>query len=379
MDEKTKTSLGFATRAIHAGFQPDKTTGAMMPPIYMTTTFAQKSPGEPIGDYEYTRAHNPNFTFLEETLASLESANYAVAFSSGIGGLTAFAATLEPGDLVIALNDLYGGTYRLFTREFSRYGIHFLTIDVAELETHLKKNPKWLLFETPTNPLLKLYDIQKCVDLAHKYNTKVIVDNTFATPYFQNPILLGADVVWHSATKYLGGHSDAVGGAMITNDPEIHKSLLFHRMSLGVNPSPFDTWLTLRGIKTLALRMEQHQKNALALVRFLESHPKVKNVYYPKGPIANKQMSGCSGMVSVEFNLSLEEIKRLISSFKVFTLAESLGGVESLVNHPALMTHASIPLEEREKIGVTDSLVRFSCGIEESRDLIEDVRKALEG
>lgn len=370
-----------ATRAIHEGGEPDAETGAVMPPIYMTSTFVRNGHG-----YEYTRAGNPNFTRLEKLLASLENAAHATVFSAGLGALTAMISMLEPGDKVIALDGVYGGTYRLFTRVFKKYGIEFKTFrpsSIADLESELAEKPKWLFFETPTNPLLEVFDIEAYANLAHAYNVKVVVDNTFATPYFQNPFDYGADIVWHSTTKYLGGHSDTIGGVVMTNDPEYKEQLDFARMSIGLNPSPFDVWLTTRGVKTLAVRMEQHQKNALALASFLEKHPKVKHVYYPgleshpQHAIAAKQMRGFSGMVSVDFDLDFEPLKRMISSFSLITLAESLGGVESLVCHPATMTHASIPPEERKRIGISDGLVRFSVGIEDSEDLIEDVKRQL--
>lgn len=378
--------MKFATRAIHAGGEPDKETGAIMPPIYMTSTYIQEAPGENKG-YDYTRAGNPNFTILEKSLAALEEAKYATVFSSGLGALTAMISTLSQGDSVVGVNGLYGGTYRLFNSVFSRFGIDFYTIPVPTpeaLEKALSKNPKWLFFETPTNPLLEIFDIAALAKAAKKHGVMTIVDNTFATPYFQNPLKYGVDIVWHSTTKYAGGHSDIIGGVAMTNNEEIKKGLDFGRKALGLNPSPFDVWLITRSIKTLALRMEQHQKNAFAVARYLEAHPKVKKVYYPGltnhpgHEIANKQMSGFGGMVSVEFNLSLEKTKKLISSFKLFALAESLGGVESLISHPATMTHASIPVVERRRSGITDGLVRISVGIEDSEDLIEDLTKALE-
>lgn len=379
--------MKFATKAIHVGYQPEKVHGAVMPPIYMTSTFEQEAPGETRG-YDYTRGGNPNFTILEELLASLEDAKYATVFSSGIGALTALVSTLKPGDKVIGIDGVYGGTYRLFHRIFKPFGISFTSVvptSHEELETILKtEKPKWLFFETPTNPLLEVFDIELLAKTAKKYGILTIVDNTFASPYCQNPLNLGVDIVWHSTTKYIGGHSDVIGGAVVTNDPDLKKELNFRRLSLGVNPSPFDTWLIIRGVKTLAVRMEQHQRNALAVATFLENHPKVKKVYYPGLPshphhaIAKKQMRGFSGMVSAEFKLSLEQTKKLISSLKLFALAESLGGVESLVNHPTLMTHASIPAEERLRMGITEGLIRFSIGIEDSADLIADLDKALQ-
>lgn len=379
--------MKIATKAIHIGSEPDPLTGAVMPPIYMTSTFQIKAPGE-TSEYHYTRAHNPNFARLETLLASLEEGKHATVFSSGLGALTAMISSLHPGDTVLALNGVYGGTYRLFMRVFQQYGIHFSLFtpkSTQELEARLLKKPKWLLFETPTNPLLEIIDIEACCKKAKEHGVITIVDNTFASPYNQNPLLLGADIVWHSTTKYISGHSDIIGGAIITNHDNIKEEMDFKRFSMGLNPSPFDVWLTQRGVKTLAVRMKQHEKNAMIIASFLETHPKVKKVYYPGlsshpgHDIATKQMLGFSGMVSAEFDISLEETKKLISSFNLFTLAESLGGVESLVCHPSLMTHATIPQEERLRMGIMDSLVRFSIGIEDPEDLVEDITQALSG
>lgn len=377
--------MKFATKAIHIGSEPDPSTGAIMPPIYMSSTYVQEAPGENKG-YEYTRAHNPNFTILEKLLASLEEAKYATVFSSGLGALTALTSSLSNGDKIFGVNGLYGGTYRLFTQVFNRFGIEFQNIkpqSLDELHQLLKAKPKWLFFETPTNPLLEIFDIEAYAKAAKEHGVLSIVDNTFASPYFQNPLTLGVDVVWHSSTKYIGGHSDVIGGVAMTNHEKIKQELDFARKAIGVNPSPFDCWLLTRGAKTLALRMEQHQRNAFAMAKFLEHHPKVKKVYYPgleshaNHAIAKKQMRGFGGMVSVEFNLSLEKTRDLISSFKLFSLAESLGGVESLVCHPATMTHASVPPEIRHRTGLSDGLVRFSIGTEDSEDLIEDMLTAL--
>lgn len=378
--------MKFATKAIHQGYDPDAITGAIMPPIYMTSTYLQEAPGVTKG-FDYTRADNPNFRMLEGSLAALEEATYATVFSSGLGALTALMATGKQGDRIAVLDGLYGGTYRLLHAVFSRFGIEVDMIKVHEihlLEKAFEKKPKWFLFETPTNPLLDIFDIKACVKVAQQYDVMTIVDNTFASPYFQNPLKLGADVSWHSLTKYIGGHSDVIGGAMATNNSTIKQKLDFMRKSLGVNPSPFDAWLIMRGIKTLALRMEKHQNNALQIAHYLEGHPKVLRVYYPgleshpKHLLAQTQMSGFSGIVSVEFNLSLELTKKLISSFMIFSLAESLGGVESLVCHPATMTHASIPTEERLQMGIGDALIRFSVGIEDCCDLIDDLSQGLE-
>lgn len=374
--------MKFSTHAIHSGQKPDPTTGAIIPPLYLTSTYVQETPGVYKG-YDYTRAGNPNFTNLEETLAALEGGQLATIFSSGLGATTALGSILKSGDLVIAGNDLYGGTYRLFTTIFNNYGIRFKLINLSddqELAVALAEKPRMLLVETPTNPLLKITDLRKVLGAAKQADVFTVVDNTFATPYFQKPLELGADAVLHSTTKYIGGHSDIIGGALISNSPEFKEKMDFARKAMGLNPSPFDAWLASRGLKTLAVRMEKHQSNAFAIARFLEAHLLVKKVYYPGLPshdgheIAASQMSGFGGVVSVEFNLSLEQMKQLISSFKVFSLAESLGGVESLVDHPASMTHASIPVEERIKIGLSDGLVRISVGIEDEEDLLEDLK-----
>jgi cystathionine beta-lyase/cystathionine gamma-synthase len=293
---------------------------------------------------------------------------------------------LSSGDEVIALDGVYGGTFRMFHKIFNRFGIKFSTHNpktAEELHALLAKKPKWLIFETPTNPLLDIYDIAEMAAAAKKHGVLTVVDNTFATPYNQNPLALGADLVWHSTTKYIGGHSDVIGGAVMTNDAEQKKQLDFARMAVGLNPSPFDVWLTTRGVKTLAVRMKQHEENAMAIAKWLSKHPKVKKVFYPglpghaKHAIAKKQMRGFGGMISVEFNTSLENAKKLISQLSLFSLAESLGGVESLISHPASMTHASIPVDERHRMGIADGLVRLSIGIEDSSDLIEDLDNAL--
>lgn len=377
--------MHFNTKAIHQGQLPDKETGAIIPPIYMTSTYVQESPGHTKG-YDYTRAGNPNFTNLEETIASLENGQYATVFSSGLGAFTSLISTLKSGDKVLSTSDLYGGTYRLFTRVFHQYGVQFETINTQDLDlvaAKLTEKPKMLLVESPTNPLLNISDIEAISKLCKENGVKLIVDNTFASPYFQQPLDLGADVVMHSTTKYIGGHSDTIGGVLITNDKELKSQLDFGRMAIGLNPSPFDVWMTSRSLKTLGVRMERHAENAMKVADYLSSHPKVKKVYYPglashvNHEIAKKQMKGFSGIVSVEFDLDYEKSMQLISGLKLFSLAESLGGVESLVDHPASMTHASIPKSEREKIGLTDGLVRFSVGIENIEDLIEDLESGL--
>ena len=377
--------MKFATKAIHMGWHPDPETGAVMPPIYMTSTFALDSPGHSRG-FEYTRANNPNFVILEKTLASLEGASYATVFSSGIGALMAMISTLSQGDHIIALDGIYGGTYRLFTQVMQRFGVKLNILydtSLENIERALQSKPKWLMFETPTNPLLNVFDIEVLSALAKRYGVLTVIDNTFASPYCQNPLKWGADIVWHSTTKYLGGHSDVLGGVVMTQDVQFKQSLDFARKTLGGNPSPFDCWLITRGVKTLAVRMQQHAKNALAIAQFLEKHPAVKQVHcpalssHPHYTIAKKQMNAFNGMLSAEFDCSLEETLKLVSSFQFFTLAESLGGVESLVSHPTTMTHAIIPAEERKQLGLNEGLVRFSIGIEDVEDLIQDLDQAL--
>lgn len=358
---------GFTTKAVHVGQEPEEKTGAVIPPIYQTSTYAQEAPAKHKG-YDYTRSGNPNFERLESALAALEEGKYAVVYSSGLGAELAVLNLLQAGDHIVAGDDLYGGTYRLFTKWGEKFGLTFDFIDGTKTEAFskaIKSKTKLIWIETPTNPLLRVTDIKGVCRLVQSKKVLTVVDNTFASPYFQNPLKLGADMVLHSTTKYIGGHSDVVGGVVVTNQKELHEKLKFGRMALGVNPSPFDCWLLSRGVKTLGLRMERHQQNAKAVVAFLKKHPLTKKVYYP----------GFGGMVSVEFNLSVEKTKKWISSLKYFTLAESLGGVESLVCHPATMTHASIPPEERAKRGLSDSLVRFSVGIEDVEDLLEDLQK----
>lgn len=372
----------FATKAIHEGQEPEPLYGAVMPAIYMTSTYAQEAPGMHKG-YDYTRAGNPNFTALEKLLAGMENGEHATVFSSGLGAVSALLSRLKAGDRVVALNGLYGGTFRLFTKVYQKFGVEFSFVYDHEVEAALEKKAALLFLESPTNPLLEVVDIQELCRMAKAKGVMSVVDNTFATPYFQNPLDLGADAVLHSTTKYIGGHSDVVGGVIMTSNEELKKELDFARMAVGLNPSPFDTWLTLRGAKTLALRMEKHAANAGKLAQYLATHPKVRRVYYPglpdhpKHSIAAKQMRGFSGIVSVEFDMEQEKALELISNLRWFTLAESLGGVESLVCHPATMTHASIPPDERRRIGLTDGLIRFSVGIEDPNDLLQDLSQAL--
>ena len=378
--------MKFATKAIHAGLEPDPSTGAIMTPIYQTSTYVQESPGKNKG-FGYARGKNPTRVALEKNLAALENAKHAICFSSGMGATDAVAKLLKPGDEVITGDDLYGGTYRMFTKIFSNYGIkfHFINLtDPNNIKKYVNANTRLLWIETPTNPTMQIVDIAACAKIAKENKLILAVDNTFASPYLQNPIDLGADIVMHSVTKYLGGHSDLVMGALCMNDDKLHEQLFFILNSCGANPGPMDSFLVLRGIKTLHLRMERHCFNGRKVAEFLKAHPKVDKVYWPGFPdhpnhaIAKKQMRDFGGMISFTIkDATLESTFKLASSFKVFSLAESLGGVESLVNHPATMTHASIPREERERVGVTDTLLRLSVGVEDIDDLIDDLKQAL--
>jgi cystathionine gamma-lyase/cystathionine beta-lyase len=383
---KGTEKLGFGTRAIHAGQEPDPTTGAVMTPIYQTSTFWQESPGKHKG-YAYARGKNPTRTALENCLAALENANHGLCFSSGMGATDAVVKLLRPGDEVITGNDLYGGTYRMFTKVFANFGIKFHFIDLYDannINNYINDNTKLIWVETPTNPTMQIVDITACAAISKKHNLMLAVDNTFASPYLQNPLDLGADIVMHSVTKYLGGHSDVVMGALITNDDKIHEQLAFIHNSCGATPGPQDAFLVLRGLKTLHLRMKAHCENGREIAHFLRNHPKIEKVYWPgftdhpNHEIAKKQMRDFGGMISIVLkDADLQETFRIASNFKVFTLAESLGGVESLINHPATMTHASIPKEEREKAGVVDSLLRLSVGVEDLTDLMDDLKRAL--
>ncbi|MEW6467866.1 MAG: cystathionine gamma-synthase [Bacteroidota bacterium] len=379
--------MKFGTKVIHAGQEPDPSTGAIMTPIYQTTTYVQESPGKHKG-YAYARGKNPTRVALEKCIAALENARYGLCFSSGMGATDAVAKLLKPGDEVITGDDLYGGTYRMFTKVFAQYGIRFHFIDLKDLSSvrkHINEKTKLLWVETPTNPTMQVIDIAACAKLARAGNMMFVVDNTFASPYLQNPLDLGADIVMHSATKYLGGHSDVVMGALCTNDEKLHEQLAFILNACGANPGPMDSFLVLRGLKTLHVRMERHCFNGRKMAEFLKAHPKVDKLYWPgfadhpNHDIAKKQMRDFGGMISFTLKgASLESTFRLASSFKVFSLAESLGGVESLVNHPATMTHASIPKAERERVGVTDTLLRLSVGIEDAEDLLADLQQALD-
>jgi cystathionine beta-lyase/cystathionine gamma-synthase len=374
------------TKCIHAGAEPDPSTGAIMTPIYQTSTYVQEAPGKNKG-FEYARSQNPTRFALEEALAVIENGKYGLAFSSGVAATDAVIKLLQPGDEVIAANDMYGGTYRLFTKIFEKFGIRFHYVNMQQPENikpYINKNTKLIWTETPTNPLINIVDIAAVAVIAKANNILLCVDNTFASPYLQNPLDLGADIVMHSATKYLGGHSDVIQGALVMNDQALRDQLYFIQKSCGAVPGPMDCFLVLRGIKTLHIRMERHCENGEKIAYFLRQHPKVGHVYWcgfndhPGYAIAKKQMSGFGGMIS--FTLkddSVDTAMKLLSSTKVFALAESLGGVESLINHPATMTHASIPREERIKNGLSDSLIRLSVGIEDAEDLTDDLKAAI--
>jgi len=375
-----------ATRLIHAGVHPDPTTGAIMTPIYQTSTYVQASPGDHKG-YEYARTQNPTRDALQASLASIENGMFALCFGSGMAATDAVAKLLQPGDEMIVSNDLYGGTYRIFTKVFANYGIKFHFVDMHDAENirkYVNSNTKMIWVETPTNPLLNVIDIAACAKIAKEHSLKLIVDNTFASPYLQNPLDWGADIVLHSATKYLGGHSDVVHGALIMNDQALEEQLRFIQNSCGAVPGPQDCWLVLRGIKTLHVRMQRHCENGETIAKYLRAHPKVDKVRWvgfedhPNHDIAKKQMRGFGGMIS--FTLkddSIEAAVKVLEKTQVFSLAESLGGVESLIGHPATMTHASIPREDRVKNGLVDSLIRLSVGIEDVDDLIADLAQAI--
>ncbi|WP_163409987.1 cystathionine gamma-synthase [Flavobacterium ajazii] len=379
--------MKFNTKVIHGGQHHDPATGAVMPPVYQTSTFVQSSPGKPLGDYEYSRASNPTRTALENALASIENGTRGLAFSSGLAATDCILRSFKAGDEVIAMDDLYGGTYRMFSRIYKDSGIkfHFVDMtDIAKLKSLINENTKLIWIETPTNPLMKLADIEEVAKITKGNKIWLAVDNTFATPYLQKPLDLGADIVMHSATKYLGGHSDVIAGAIIVNDEALGEQLHFQQFATGASLGPMDSFLVLRGIKTLSLRVQRHCENGEKIVEFLSNHPKIKTVYYPGlashpfHEIAKKQMKAFGGMVSFDFvSGKKEDAIAFLEKLKVFTLAESLGGVESLANHPALMTHASIPVDKRAEVGITDDLVRLSVGIEDAEDLIADLEQAL--
>lgn len=378
--------MKFGTKAIHAGIVPDPTTGAIMTPIYQTSTYVQESPGVHKG-YEYSRTHNPTRTALQNNLAALENGKHGICFSSGLGAIDAVIKLFNPGDEIISTNDLYGGTYRLFTKVYERYGIKFKFVpmaDAASIADHITENTKMIWVETPTNPMMNIIDIAAVAKLSSGNKIILAVDNTFASPYLQTPLDLGADIVMHSVTKYLGGHSDVVMGALVVNDDELAEKLVFIQNASGATPGPQDCFLVIRGIKTLHLRMERHSQNGKTIAAYLKNHPKVDKVYWPgfedhpNHYIAEKQMRDYGGMISFTLVGNKEsDARTVMENFELFALAESLGGVESLCGHPASMTHASIPKEEREKVGLVDSLIRLSVGVEEAEDLKNDLANAL--
>lgn len=377
------SKVGFATRAIHAGQPADPTTGAVTVPIYQTSTYAQEAVGKNKG-YEYSRTHNPTRTALEKCIASLEGGEnaFGLGFASGMAAINTLLYTLRPGDHVVLSDDVYGGTYRLFSKVLSNYGIEYSLTDLTDIErasSKINAHTKMVWLETPTNPWLKVIDIEESAKLAHSVGARLVVDNTFASPYLQRPLELGADVVVHSSTKYLGGHSDVVGGLLVTREAELRDRIAFHQNATGATPGPFDSWLVLRGIKTLPVRMRAHEENAFAVANFLKQHPRVERVMYPglaehpQYGIARKQMSGFGGMVSF-IAKSEQEAQQIVARTKIFTLAESLGGVESLIEHPGAMTHASLA---GSPIEMHPALVRLSVGIETTQDLLEDLEQAL--
>jgi len=381
---------GFATKAVHTGETPDFREGAsgdVVTPIHLSTTFARKKVDEPTGGYEYTRSLNPTRNSLESKLAALENASFGLAFTSGLAAeTTILLSLLKPGDHIIGFDDLYGGTKRLINHVFGNFGfdISFVdAVDTRNVEQAIKENTKLVWLESPTNPLLKLSDIQAISEITKKHGIVLVVDNTFLSPYFQNPLDLGADVVVHSSTKYIGGHSDVLGGSVMLNDEKLYEKIQYHQNAVGAVLPPFDSYLTLRGIKTLALRMEKHQENALKIAHYLEKHPKVAKVIYPgleshpQHKLAKQQSSGFGGVISFELEGTIDDAKAFLEKLELFALAESLGGVESLIELPALMTHASVPKEIRQQIGISDTLIRVSVGIEDVVDLIADFDQAL--
>ncbi|MEW6328634.1 MAG: cystathionine gamma-synthase [Candidatus Micrarchaeota archaeon] len=379
--------MKFSTRAVHVGQEPNLTGGSgdVSVPIHMASTFARSKVGSPPGGYEYSRTDNPTRTALQRSLAALEGAKHALAYASGLAAITNIMFLLRRGDRVLVSDDLYGGTYRLFTKIISRYGIRFDFVDFSDVRAfgETRNDVKMIWLETPTNPLLKIYDVRAISKLARENHPLVVVDNTFASPYFQNPLALGADIALHSTTKYISGHSDLIGGAIMTSSEKIFTQLKFLQNGLGAVSSPFNDWLVLRGIRTLHLRMERHAQNAQRVAEFLETHPKIARVRYPGLPshpqhaLARKQMRGFSGIVSFQVKGGARSARRVAESTKLFLLAESLGGVESLIEHPASMSHSSIPRMQRAKSGISDSLIRLSVGIENADDLLEDLERAL--
>ena len=377
--------MKFSTKAIHAGQEPDPTTGAIMTPIYQTSTYAQTGIGEHKG-FEYARTGNPTRSALEACIAALENGTHGLSFASGLAAENAVLSLLSAGDHMISCDDLYGGSDRIFERIMRRNNVEtsYVTAgNVADYEKAIRPNTKLIWLETPTNPLLRLIDIRAVAEIAHRHNLLLVVDNTFSSPYFQQPLELGADIVLHSTTKYINGHSDVIGGAVVTSNEEVYEALKFHQNAAGAVPGPFDVWLTMRGIKTLAVRMRQHEENAHSVARFLMEHKRVEKVYYPGLPshpdheLAKRQMSGFGGMVSFQLKGTFADVEQVVRRFKVFTFAESLGGVESLVCHPATMTHGSIPKDIREARGLGDTLLRLSVGIEDIEDILSDLEQVL--
>tara|TARA_R110002110_G_scaffold400317_2_gene616644 strand:- start:105 stop:1274 length:1170 start_codon:yes stop_codon:yes gene_type:complete len=382
-------NYNFKTNVIHAGYQADTITGSVMPPIYLSTTYKQSAPGKPIGEFEYSRSSNPNRQFVEQSLATLEGGHFGLCFASGCAALAIVLQTLPTGAHVVVSDDVYGGTLRLFAQVYKQKGIDFTQVDctdLAQFKQALTPKTELIWIETPSNPMLKIIDIEQIANIKNTTTPEanLFVDNTFASPYLQNPLALGADGVCHSTTKYLGGHSDVVGGALIVNKPELNEKLAYMQNALGAVPSAMDCYLLMRSIKTLAIRMDAHCQNAQKVVTFLNSHPKVDNVLYPGLPehpqyhVAEKQMKNFGGMISTTFKLDLNQVKSFLGHLQLFTLAESLGGVESLIEHPAIMTHATIPPAQRKALGISDGLVRLSVGIEDADDLIWDLKEALE-
>ncbi len=380
MDDR---KLSFETLAIHAGQSPDPTTGAIMTPVYLTSTYVQESPGVHKG-YEYSRTQNPTRHALQDCLAALEGARHGLAFASGLAATDAILHLLEAGDHVLASDDVYGGTFRIFDKVYRRHGLSFSYADMsdpANVERALTPRTKLVWIESPTNPMLKIVDLAAVAAIARAHGARTVVDNTFATPYFQRPLALGIDVVAHSTTKYLNGHSDVIGGAVATNDPELHDRLKFLQNAVGGVSSPLDSFLVLRGLKTLHVRMDRHAENALAVARFLEAHPQVERVTYPGLPshpqheLARRQMTGFGGMLTFVIRGGLGAARAFLENVRIFACAESLGGVESLIEHPAIMTHASVPRETREALGIADGLIRVSAGIERAEDLLADLER----
>lgn len=381
----SKSKFGFGTLAIHAGQSPEPVTGAVMTPIFQTSTYAQTSPGQHKG-YEYSRTDNPTRTAYQSCVAALEDAKHALAFSSGLATTDAVLHLLKSGDHVVSCDDVYGGTFRIFDKVFKKMGIEFTFVDLSDLkkaEAAFKPNTRMLWMESPTNPMLKILDIAALTDLAKKKNAISVVDNTFMSSYFQKPLRLGADIVVHSITKYMNGHSDVVGGVLATSQDPLYTELKFLQNAIGAVPAPMDCFLVMRGLKTLHVRMERHEKNAMELAHFLERHPKIEKVIYPgleshpQHALAKKQMSGFGGMITFFIRGGLTEARSFLEKVKIFALAESLGGVESLIEHPAIMTHASIPAETRKTLGIHDNLIRISTGIEDIQDLKADLTQAL--